>query len=288
MCVHGLVQGFLQQIRSGCQPQGAAAAAGDSSSSSSPLNEAHRANAARGPTSMENLTDPAASNSTMTDEKLTPAATAVAAAANGAEIDDEAPVAEAQHQLRDLALNDQQQQQHLDRLQQQKQQIAGDFRALQALEATITQLAIAQLVATTKVYLLCGDLKRNLTGKSKYAQYFTVATIGHRHVHLLSPECGLAKVLKPKGLVFTESGQSMVQLNHEQVNAFEDKVIEMAAAGGFIKHTNLSAAAGSSSSRSSKVVKEEEKQQGNGLVWRLPPGHIALQGATAEQQYAAI
>ncbi|WIA35130.1 hypothetical protein OEZ86_003610 [Tetradesmus obliquus] len=190
----------------------------------------------------------------------------------------------AEHNLLPSAANSQQQQ-----LQQQQQQQQDDELArLAALEAATTAASIERFVSSTKIFLLCGDLKRSLTSKPKFAGKFAAATVGHRHVHLLSPETGLAGVLQqPGGAVFVETGQNMVQLNDEQTAAFKQRAAELAAPAGFERHPAFGG--GGSSSKDATQQQQSCSQCGAAAAaaaaagavagWRLPPGHMALRVA---------
>jgi hypothetical protein len=264
----------------------AAAAAALGGSEGQDADDAHRANAARGPTSLANLA-------------AAQAATAAIESQQQGEKDEQQQQGLQQQlqQLQQLQVSESEREavdanqpaaakikrEEATKNQQQQQQQDDELARLAAQEAAITAASIQRLVTTTKIYLLSGDLKRSLTGKAKFAGKFAAATVGHRHVHLLSAESGLAGVLKQQGgVVFVETGQNMVQLNDEQAAAFEQRVAELAAPAGFVRHPAFS----SSSSMDAKSEQQPDAIQaavssssataGAALVWRLPPGHMAL------------
>jgi dynein assembly factor 3 len=260
--------------------------------------EAHRANAARGPTSLANLAAAQAATAAVDSQEheeqeqaqkqlqalqLCGTETVTACAAQPA-------VADSTHEE-----GTKQQQQHDDELTQ-----------LAVQETAISAVAVQRVVSTTKIYLLSGDLKRSLTGKPKFAGKFAAATVGHRHVHLLAAESGLAGVLRQRsGVVFVETGQNMVQLNDEQAAAFEQRVAELAAPAGFVRDPAFSSSSVNSKNDGNNQQQQQQQQQssqGNAAAaaaavdsssraaggpaagWRLAPGHMALH---VEQQCQA-
>jgi hypothetical protein len=153
---------------------------------------------------------------------------------------------------------------------------------MQQAAAELEQLtaAVQQLTASVRVFLLTGDLQRSLTGKASYAGRFAAATVGHRHVHLLGPEYGLAGVMQDSAPVLVETAANMVQLNGQQAAAFEGKLLELAAAAGFQQHPEflgqqqaaVQAKAGECAADTAAGV---DRETGSG--WRLPNGHLTLQ-----------
>jgi hypothetical protein len=99
-------------------------------------------------------------------------------------------------------------------------------------EKGLSQLALDTL-ARFKVVLHTGDLKKQLTGRKKFANAFGAVTIGNRHVHHLKSASHLAAVVKPGALVAVESARNLVQLKAEHVAKFEQTVREWATDGGF-------------------------------------------------------
>jgi hypothetical protein len=157
--------------------------------------------------------------------------------------------------------------------------------AAQQAAAELQQLtaAVQQLTASVRIFLLTGDLKRSLTGKAAFAGRFAAATVGHRHVHLLGPEYGLAGVMQDRAPVLVETAANMVQLNGQQVAAFEAKLLELAAAAGFQRHpafaeqqqAAVQAGSGPGPAAADAGVGSVDRASGSG--WRQPPGHLALQ-----------
>ncbi|KAF6252475.1 hypothetical protein COO60DRAFT_1672301 [Scenedesmus sp. NREL 46B-D3] len=258
----------------------AAAAAAGGCSAGQATADAHRANAARGPTSLANL-----------------AAAEAATASAGAQRLDQTGQEQVQQKLQQLQVPDTKTDgsadaaqlsaaschHHQQGKQQQQDAAAADDEPtrLAALEAAIAAASIERFVSSTRIYLLCGDLKRSLTGRPKFAGTFNAATVGHRHVHLLNAESGLAAVLKqPGGVVFVETGQNMVQLNDEQAAAFEQRVAELAAPAGFVRHPAFCGSSKDGKQQPQSCQGEASPAVGSsgaaGAGWRLPPGHMAL------------
>lgn len=283
----------------------AAAAAADSKASCS-SGEAHRARAARGPTSLEQLTAHAAEQTatpqgaeqpqqqespeqqrTPEQQQVQESALKDGAAAgkecSGASAPSDAAGA-ADHAARKLqALSVQHTEQQQDK-QADETSAQTDAAAQQAVgELEQLTAAVQKLTTSVRIFLLTGDLKRSLTGKAGYARRFAAATVGHRHVHLLGPEYGLAGVMQDSGPVLAETAANMLQLNGQQVAAFEAKLLELAAAAGFQKHpafaaqqqAAVQAQAGQGPADADAVVGSVDRGCGSG--WRLPPGHLALQ-----------
>ncbi|KAF8056344.1 DAB1 [Scenedesmus sp. PABB004] len=226
-------QAFMRQLRAGCggAEEGGSAAAGG----------AHRANAARGPTSMERLAEPAEHGPQDGAQPQPP------------------PPAPAQS-------GEQQEQQQARGTHAAA--AAAELEQVAAAEAAATAAAVSRLLGAARVRLLCGDLRKSLTGRAGHAGRFGAATLGHRHVHLLGGEHGLAPLLARGAPLLVESAANLVQLNDEQAAAFEARVVELARGGGLARHPALgcdgAAPAGAAGGR-----------------WRLPPGHFALAAAAA-------
>jgi hypothetical protein len=187
--------------------------------------------------------------------------------------------------------------------QQQQQADAADTAAQQQAAAEFAQMAAAvQSLGSVKIVLLTGDLRRVLTGKAAFAGRFAAATVGHRHVHLLGAEAGLADVLRPGAPVFVETAANMVQLNNEQVAAFECKLLELAAAAGFRPHTAFSSHPQQQPKQEQQLQQQGKAEQGaqaaagseggaplpksrttDGSCWQLPAGHLALCVGSSEE-----
>jgi hypothetical protein len=175
-------------------------------------------------------------------------------------------------------------------LQEADADVSATAAAQQLAEAAE---AAQQLTKSVKIFLLTGDLKKCLTGRSKFAGTFAAATVGHRHVHMLSAEYGVCGVMQPGAAVLVETGHNMVQLDAERVAAFEKKVLELAVAGGFSGHpaarpchqTQPVQAADASLSLPGDVDNKQHVLQGrlcsggtlgSSNCWRLPPAHLQL------------
>jgi len=153
-------------------------------------------------------------------------------------------------------------------------------------EAAQMSAAVQQMLASVRVYLLTGDLKRSLTGKAVNAGRFAAATVGHRHAHMLGSDYGLASVLQPGAPVFVETAANMVQLTTEQVAAFDSKLLELAAAAGYEQHPGFSTAQQTQSEQQGApdpaVVgaggQQAARASSNSIdgQWQMPPGHLAL------------
>jgi hypothetical protein len=162
-------------------------------------------------------------------------------------------------------------------MQQQQLRLNADAAVHQAA-AELEQMtaAVQSLLRSVKLVLLTGDLKRVLTGKAAFSGRFAAATVGHRHVHMLGPEMGLAEVMRSGAPVIVETAANMVQLSNEQVAAFEGKLVELAGAAGFGRHPAFQTPAHVLPS-----AKQQQQQQHTGGCWQLPPGHLALCSGTA-------
>jgi hypothetical protein len=155
-----------------------------------------------------------------------------------------------------------------------------------AAEGAQLAAAVQALLGSVRIVLLTGDLKRGLQSKGRgCTRRFAAATVGHRHVHLLGPEGGLAEVMRPAAPVFVETGAYMVQLGKDQAVAFEQKVVELAAAAGFVRHPAFcSGVQQQQQQQGSEAQEQQQRQQGNGQAagrsqegqWQLPLGHLAL------------
>jgi hypothetical protein len=145
------------------------------------------------------------------------------------------------------------------------------------------QLAVAlqRLRSSVRIHLLTGDLRRALASRPGLARSFAAATVGHRHVHLLGPEQGLAGVLRNGAPVLVETAHNLVQLSTEQGAAFEAGVLQLAEAAGFVQHPAFSGGhqqpeAPSSAAAAAAAAEAGMQQQATASSWRLPPGHLAL------------
>jgi hypothetical protein len=87
----------------------------------------------------------------------------------------------------------------------------------------------------------------------------------------------------PAAPVFVETGAYMVQLGKDQAVAFEQKVVELAAAAGFARHPGFCVGMQQQQQRQGAAA-QEQQQQGGGLAagglqegqLQVPPGHLAL------------
>jgi hypothetical protein len=159
---------------------------------------------------------------------------------------------------------------------QQQQQPPHGGAAVQLVVAELEQAtaAVQSLLRSVRIMLLTGDLKRVLTGKATFAGRFAAATVGHRHVHMLGPEMGLAGVMRPGAPVIAETAANMVQLSNEQVAAFEGKLVELAATAGFQRHPAFETHV--QVMPSAKQPQQQQQQQHTEGRWHLPPGHVAF------------
>lgn len=237
-----LLQGFIKCL-CGAAAVHSTAAANDSSSSGS---EAHRARAARGPTSIEQLQqahmtardeeqqqqpcsqDETTTNSNGMDTTSSstgceqPQLPAVAAPQNGSLAESNGN--NAGETLHGLSVTD-----------EHKQSKQENSQAVADAEVAQTAAAVQALLRSVRITLLTGDLQRSLTGKASFAQRFAGVTLGHRHMQMLGREYGLAGVLQRGAPVWVETAANMVQLSREQVAAYDAKLVELAAAAGFEK-----------------------------------------------------
>lgn len=319
------LQGFIQQLCGAAANPATAAAAGTTNAA-----EAHRARAARGPTSMDNLTEATqeqqevhgqqqeqqqqqlkealGSSSSSSSEVVSAGKAAAVTVKEGSHQGDAAAAADqAVQQLQGISLQEpQQEQQQQDGMPSQQQpdtspqQLQGaavteggsnlhpDQAAQQsAAEGAQLAAAVQALLGSVRIVLLTGDLKRGLQSKGRgCTRRFAAATVGHRHVHLLGPEGGLAEVMRPAAPVFVETGAYMVQLGKDQAVAFEQKVVELAAAAGFVRHPAFCSGVQQQQQQQqgSEAQEQQQRQQGNGQAagrsqegqWQLPLGHLAL------------
>lgn len=318
-----LAQGFIQSL---CGP---AAAEGSSAGAShcdqaqrSSHTQTHRARAARGPTSLEDLSaaqqaateggrqqqqqqdeevagqgQGAADVASSTRAVLAKGGSADNTGSNGSSVKagpepDAAGADQSTEKLHGLSMQQQgEPSMGLPHQQQQQQQPeAADAAAAQQAATELAQMAAAvqSLLGSVKIVLLTGDLRRVLTGKAGFAGRFSAATVGHRHVHLLGPEVGLADVLRPGAPVFVETAANMVQLNNEQVAAFEGRLLELAAAAGFRPHAAFASHPQPHHGSSEQGAQQAGgKGEGGGAPllpshttdssrWQLPAGHLAL------------
>ncbi len=112
------------------------------------------------------------------------------------------------------------------------EETAAETAKLRALEAAADAAAWSRLLGHCKIQLATGDLRRQLTGRRALAGSFHAATLGHMHAHLAGAAHGLGDVLAPGAPLLVETACNMVQLNKEQVAAFEARVSEMVCGEG--------------------------------------------------------
>ncbi len=84
-------------------------------------------------------------------------------------------------------------------------------------QAASLDAAMADRCRRVKIHFLTGDIKKLLLSRSKYAGMFSAITVGHRHVHLVDQEHGLAKVAAPGAVLAVETAKYMLQLSSKQV-----------------------------------------------------------------------
>lgn len=84
--------------------------------------------------------------------------------------------------------------------------MAAEAEAVRAAEAKLDEAAAARLLRNgwLRIVPVLGDSGQNaggtsylskvLTGRAKFGGAFAMASVGHRHIHLLGPEHGLQKV----------------------------------------------------------------------------------------------
>jgi len=101
--------------------------------------------------------------------------------------------------------------------------------ALKAADAVLDAAAWDRLLSAARIQLVCGDLKKQLTGRRGLAGSFQAATLGCMHVHLASPQHGLASMLTRGAPLLIEGADNFVQLNNEQAAAFQQRAVEIAS-----------------------------------------------------------
>ena len=78
---------------------------------------------------------------------------------------------------------------------------------------------MAERCKHAKFHFITGDINKLLLSRSKYAGIFSAITVGHRHVHLVDREHGLARVAAAGAVLAVETVKYMLQLTSKQVQA---------------------------------------------------------------------
>ena len=84
-------------------------------------------------------------------------------------------------------------------------------------QAAAIDAAMAARCRNVKIHFLTGDIQKLLLSRSKYAGMFAAITVGHRHVHLIDKQHGLAAVAAPGAVLAVETAKYMLQLTTKQV-----------------------------------------------------------------------
>lgn len=77
--------------------------------------------------------------------------------------------------------------------------------------------AVKERCQCIRLHFLTGDIKKVLLSRGSFAGKFSAITVGHRHLHLVDPDHGLAPVGAPGCLLAVETAKYMLQLTSKQV-----------------------------------------------------------------------
>lgn len=126
--------------------------------------------------------------------------------------------------------------------QQQHQQLAKTSNPEASTSQPVSQeqahsdaldASMAERCKHANFHFITGDINKLLLSRSKYAGMFSAITVGHRHVHLVDREHGLARVAAAGAVLAVETVKYMLQLTSKQVELFSGAISTKAVDAGW-------------------------------------------------------